>query len=125
MTSPPWNLLVFRESFLRASNRVFLDICGSQSDSSELLLVTPLAFSDLALAHLGGALFILGGSGVEVLLICILHWSLFAAEVLCWLSKLLVTAIPCCSLCGLHHASSCELLPFQGGQAQRPCCKIA
>ena len=53
---------------LRASNWAFLDVCGSQSDSSELLLVTPLAFSDLALAHLGGTL-LMGGSGVEVLLI--------------------------------------------------------
>ena len=83
---------------LRASNRAFLAVRGSQSDSSELPLVTPLAFSDLALACLGGTLFILGGSGVEVLLICMLHWSLFAAKVLCWLSKLLVTALPCCSL---------------------------
>ena len=82
----------------RASNRAFLAVCGSQSDSSELLLVTPLAFSDLALAHLRGALLVLGGSGVEVLLICMLHWSLFAAKVLCWLSKLLVTVLPCCSL---------------------------
>ena len=80
---------------LRASTRAFLAICGSQSDSSELPLVTPLAFSDLALAHLGGALLILGGSGVEVLLICKLHWSLFAANVLCWLNKLLGTALPC------------------------------
>ena len=40
----------------RASNHAFLDVCGSQSDSSELLLVTPLAFSDLALAFLGGTL---------------------------------------------------------------------
>ena len=83
---------------LRASNHAFLAVCGSQSDSYELPLVTPLAFSNLALAHLGGTLLILGGSGVEVLLICILHWSLFAAKVLCWLSKLLVTALPCCSL---------------------------
>ena len=68
---------------LRASNLTFLAVCGSQSDSSELLLVTPLALSDLALVHLGGTLLILGGSGVEVLLICALHWSLFAAKVLC------------------------------------------
>ena len=58
---------------LRASNLAFLAVCGSQSDSSELPLVTPLAFSDLALACLGGILLILGGSGVEVLLICALH----------------------------------------------------
>ena len=83
---------------LRASNHAFLPVCGSQSDSSELLLVTPLAFSNLALACLRGTLLMLGGSGVEVLLICILHWSLFAAKVLCWLSKLLVSALTCCSL---------------------------
>ena len=52
----------------RASNRAFLAVCGSQFDSFELLLVTPLAFSDLALARLGGTL-LMGGSGVEVLLI--------------------------------------------------------
>ena len=54
---------------LRASNHAFLAVCGSQSDSSELPLLTPLAFSDLALAHLGGTLLMGGGSGVEVLLI--------------------------------------------------------
>ena len=54
---------------LRASNRAFLAVCGSQFDSSELPLVTPLAFSDLALARLGGTLLMGGGSGVEVLLI--------------------------------------------------------
>ena len=68
---------------LRASNLAFLAVCGLQSDSSELPLVTPLAFSDLALAHLGGTLLILGESGVEVLLICALHWSLFAARAFC------------------------------------------
>ena len=98
MGFPPRTLLVFSNCLLRTSNHAFLAVCGSQSDSSELLLVTPLAFSDLALARLGGTLLILGGSGVEVLLICILHWSLFAAKVLCWLCKLLVTALPCCSL---------------------------
>ena len=54
---------------LRASNWAFLDVCGSQSDSSELLLVTPLTFSDLALVCLGGTLLLGGCSGVEVLLI--------------------------------------------------------
>ena len=54
---------------LRASNHAFLAVCGSQFDSSELPLVTPLAFSDLALAHLGGTLLMGGGSGVEFLLI--------------------------------------------------------
>ena len=83
---------------LRALNWALLAVWGSQSDSSELPLVTPLTFSDLALSHLGGTLLILGGSSVEVLLIWILHWSLFAANVLCWLSKLLVTALPCWSL---------------------------
>ena len=68
---------------LRASNLAFLAVCSSQSDSSELPLVIPLAFSDLALARLEGTLLILGGSGVEVLLIYALHWSLFAAKVLC------------------------------------------
>ena len=53
----------------RASNHALLAVCGSQSDSSELPLVTPLAFSDLALARLGGTLLMGGGSGVEVLLI--------------------------------------------------------
>ena len=82
----------------KAWNRAILDVCGSQSDSSELPLVTPLAFSDLALAHLGGTLLMGGCSGVEVLLIWILHWSLLAAIAFCWFSKLLVTALPCCSL---------------------------
>ena len=82
----------------KASNRAFLDVCGSQSDSSELPLVTPLAFSNLALAHLGGTLLMGGCSGVELLLICRLHWSLFAARAFCWLSKLLITALPCWSL---------------------------
>ena len=63
-----------------------------------LQLVIPLAFSDIALVHLRETLLILGGSGIEVLLICALHWSLFTAKVLCWVSKLLVTALPCCSL---------------------------
>ena len=53
----------------RASNCALLAVCGSQSDSSELPLVTPLAFSDLALALLGGTLLIGGGSGLEVLFI--------------------------------------------------------
>ena len=82
----------------RASNSALLAVCGSQSDSSELLLVTPLTFSNLALARLGGTLLMGGGPGVEVLLICILHWSLLAAMAFCWFSKLLVTALPCWSL---------------------------
>ena len=60
---------------LRASNIALLAVCDLQSDSSEWPLVIPLAFSDLALARLGGPL-LMGESGVEVLLICALHWSL-------------------------------------------------
>ena len=41
---------------LRASNHALPAVCGSQSDSYELPLVTLLAFSDLALASLGGTL---------------------------------------------------------------------
>ena len=99
----PWDglsssdLVGVSNRFLRASNHAFLDVCGSQSDSSELPLVTPLVFSDLALAHLGGTL-LMGGSGVEVLLISMLHWSLLAAMAFCWFSQLLVTALPCWSL---------------------------
>ena len=92
------DLVGVSKSLLRASNHAFLAVCGSQSDSSELPLVTPLAFSDLALACLGGTLLMGGGSGVEVLLIWILHWSLLAAMAFCWFSKLLVTAFPCWSL---------------------------
>ena len=82
----------------RAWNRAILDVCGSQSDSSELPLVTPFAFSDLALACLGGTLLMGGCWGVEVLLIWKLHWSLLVAMAFCWSSKLLVTALPCWSL---------------------------
>ena len=42
-------------------NLALLTVCSSQSDSSELLLVTPLAFSDLALPHLGGTLLMMLG----------------------------------------------------------------
>ena len=74
-----WSFLLgfgwcFKPSF-KSFNIALLAVCCSQSDSSELLLVTPLAFSDLALAHLGGTL-LMGGSGVEVLLICAIHCSL-------------------------------------------------
>ena len=99
----PWDglssldLVGVSNCLFRASNRAFLDVCGSQSDSSELPLMTPLAFSNLALARLGGTL-LMGGSGVEVLLIWMLHWSLLAAMTFCWFSKLLVTALPCWSL---------------------------
>ena len=70
---------------LRVMKQALLAVCGSQCDSSELPLVTPFAFSYLALAHLGGTLvMMLGGSGAEVLLICALHWSLLAARVFCY-----------------------------------------
>ena len=93
------DLVCVSNCFLRVSNLALLAVCGSQSNSSELPLVTSLAFSDLALAYLEGILLTtLEGSGVEVLLICALHWSLFAARAFCWVSKLLVTALPYCSL---------------------------
>ena len=104
LLSVPWDGLSSSDfvgvsnRFFKAWNRAILDVCGSQSDSSELPLVTPLAFSDLALALLGGTLLVGGCSGVEVLSIWMLHWSLFAAIAFCWFSKLLVTALPCCSL---------------------------
>ena len=94
MEFPPSDLVGVLNRLLRASN---LAVCGSQCDSSELPLVTLLAFSDLALACLGGTL-LMGWSGVEVLLICALHWSLFAGRAFCWVSKPLVTALLCCSL---------------------------
>ena len=55
----PWDglssldLLGVSNCLFKAWNRAILDVCGLQSDSSELPLVTPLAFSNLALAHLG------------------------------------------------------------------------
>ena len=100
----PWDglsssdLVGVSNCLLRAWNQAILDVCGSQSDSSELLLVTPLAFSDLALARLGGTLLMGGCLGVELLLIWILHWSLLTARAFCWFNKLLVTALPCWSL---------------------------
>ena len=78
---------------LRAINQALLAVYGSLSDSSELLLVTPLVFSNLALAHLGGTLLIMGGSEVEVLLICDVYWSMLAASVFCCWKRLLVTAL--------------------------------
>ena len=68
----PWDglsssdLVGVSNRLFKAWNRAILDVCGSQSDSSELPLVTPLAFSDLALALLGGTLLKGGCSGVEV-----------------------------------------------------------
>ena len=49
---------------LRAMKHALQAVCSSQSDSFEHLLLTLLAFSNLALAHLGG-------SGVEVLLMVV------------------------------------------------------
>ena len=100
----PWDglsssdLVGVSNCLFKAWNWAILDVCGSQSDSSELPLVTPLAFSNLALAHLGGTLLMGRCSGVELLLIWILHWSLLTARAFCWFSKLLVTALPCWSL---------------------------
>ena len=58
---------------LRAWNRALLavghDSLSLWEGSSELLLVTPLAFSDLALGLLGTLLILGGCSGVEVFLI--------------------------------------------------------
>ena len=41
---PPRTLLEFQTRIFKAWNRAILDVCGSLSDSSELPLVTPLAF---------------------------------------------------------------------------------
>ena len=61
------DLVGVSKCLLRAMNLALLVVCGSLSlYSSELLLVIALAFSDLALAHLGEALLMEGGSGVEV-----------------------------------------------------------
>ena len=60
--------------------------------------MTLWAFSDLALSHLGGTLHILGGSGVEVLLIWDIHCNLLDAISFCCWKNPLVTALPCCSL---------------------------
>ena len=54
---------------LRAMNQALLAVCGSLLslwESSELPLVTRLAFSNLSLGLLGGTLLMGGGSGVEV-----------------------------------------------------------
>ena len=73
---------VLSNHLLRAKNLAFLGF--SQSLSSELPLVVPLAISDLALARLGNALlFGGGGSGVEVFWIWLIHLSLLAATSCC------------------------------------------
>ena len=66
---PPRTLLEFQTASLGLKIKPFWMFVAHWSDSSELLLVTPLAFSDLALALLGGTLLVGGCSGVEVLLI--------------------------------------------------------
>ena len=68
---------------LKAMKHALLAVYGSQSDSPELWLVIPLAFSNLALACLGGALLWEGGSGVEVLLIWDIHSNLLLAISFC------------------------------------------
>ena len=95
---PPRTLLEFQTASLRLEIEPFWMFVAHCLIPLNWPLVTPLAFSDLALALLGGTLLMGGCSGVEVLLIWILHWSLLAAIAFCWLSKLLVTALPCCSL---------------------------
>ena len=88
---------VLSNRLLRAKNLAFLGF--SQSLSSELPLVVPLAISDLALARLGNALLLGGGgSGVEVFRIWFMHLSLLAASCCCSCRNLLVTALPCWSL---------------------------
>ena len=73
---------VLSNRLLRAKNLAFLGF--SQSLSSELPLVVPLAISNLALAHLGNALLLGGGgSGVEVFQIWLIHLSLLAATSCC------------------------------------------
>ena len=70
---------VLSNHLLRAKNLAFLGF--SQSLSSELPLVVPLAISDVALGHLGNALLLGGGgSGVEVFQIWLIHLSLLAAS---------------------------------------------
>ena len=66
--------------------------------SFELPLVVPLALSNLALACLGNTLLLGGGgSGVDVLLIWVIHCNLLAATC-CYWRNFMVTALPCCSL---------------------------
>ena len=73
---------VLSNRLLRTKNLAFLGF--SQSLSSELPLVVPLAISDLALACLGNALLLGGGgSGVEVFQIWHIHLSLLAAISCC------------------------------------------
>ena len=99
---------------LRVSNLALLAVCGSQSVFSELPLVTPLAFSDLALAHLRGTLLILGWVWCPLDL-CI------TLELVCCKGFLLCEQGPChCSpilfsdcMNDIMHGS--ELLPFQRG----------
>ena len=85
-----------------AWKRAWLDVRGSlQSlweDSSELLLVTPLAFPDLALDRLGNIIaLLLGGSGVDDL-ICWFTSAFWLASWTCCFNKCLVTGLCCWSL---------------------------
>ena len=89
---------VLSNCLLRAKNLAFLGLV-SQSLSSELPLVVPLAISDLALGRLGNALLLGGGgSGVEVFRIWLIHLSLLTASCCCSCRNLLVTALLCWSL---------------------------
>ena len=87
----------FPNRHFKAKNLAFLGF--SKSLSSELPLVVPLAISDLALGLLGNAL-LLGGGGsrLEVFRIWLIHLSLLAATSCCCWKKVLVMALPCCSL---------------------------
>ena len=89
--------VVLLNHLFKAKNLAFLGF--SLSLSSELPLVVPLANSDLAHGHLGNALLLGGGgSGVDVFLIWLIHFSLLLATSFCCSKKFLVTALPHCSL---------------------------
>ena len=68
-------------------------------ESSELLLVTPLAFSNLALGLQGGTLLIGGGFGVDVPCIWLLHWSFASAGLVCCCCSLTAWMASCILLC--------------------------
>ena len=84
---------------LRAMNLPFLEVtCSLLQLFSELLLVTPLAITDLVLPCLGGALLMGGGLDVDVCFIWAMHNNLLMDISFCCLRKVLVTALPSCSM---------------------------
>ena len=118
-TGTPWDgvsssdLVGVSNHLLRASNLALLAVCGSQSDSSELPLVTPLAFSNPALAHLGHCSYWEG-------LVLKSSWSVHYTEACLlqglsveWVSSLWLLSHVVLWLREWHHAWICELLPFQ------------